>query len=134
MNRVSQTHHHGSCPRRINMRRTMERPHSLSIKEDGAYSIARSSGISFRWRVLRDLRLHHGTSLGAGKSAQMRRSSADARVEKRVACSFLNLIGSAQRKRERYASYLKRSQKKSAWRVSLPVRNLPAINERELMY
>src|SRR6266403_1415376 len=133
MTRASPTHRHGSCPRRINMRKTTERPHSLSIKENGACSSGPSSGISSRWRVLRDLRLHHGASSGAGRSSQMRRSSADARLEKTVVRALV-LIGSAQRKRERYASYLRRSRRKLVWRVSLPVRNLPAIDERELIY
>ena len=129
--REFQTRQRGSCPRRTNTRRTTERPRSRSIRENGAYSSVRLSGTSSRWRVPRDSRLRRGMSSGAGKSGQMRRRRAGARLEKRAAQSLI-LSGSGRRKRERCASYSRRSQRKLAWRASLQVRWLFMMGEREL--
>src|SRR5258707_6299369 len=119
--RESQIHQHGSCPRQINMRGTTERPHSRSIRENGACWNDPLSGISSRWRVLKALHLHLGTSSESGRSAQMTRRASAARLEKRAAQSLL-LTGSAPRKRERCVSCSRTSQRKSAWRVLLPGR------------
>jgi hypothetical protein len=126
--RESRTHQRGSCPRQINTRRTTERLHFPSIREGGAFSIARSSATSFLWRVLRDLRLRHGTSSALGKSAQTRRRRAGAKPAKKVAWSTVQ-TGNAQRRRERCASYSSKSQRRLEQRVLLPVRYISKISE-----
>ena len=118
--RESLTRQLGSCPRRTNMPRTTERPHSQSIRVDGAFSNARSSVISSLWPELRVSPLRHGTCSAAEKSGQTQRRPAVARPEKKVARSSAR-IGSAQRRRGRCVSYSSKLRRRSGQKVSLQV-------------